>query len=95
MADPIIRITFPRTARVTATTDHGAMTGLGDDDHPQYHNDARGDARYPLKTNGTMTGATLTSVQTLSMLFPDGSVHRIVPVKSGSVYTLEVEQTAS
>jgi len=32
------------------TTDHGALTGLGDDDHPQYHNDARGDARYYTKT---------------------------------------------
>jgi hypothetical protein len=29
-------------------TDHGALTGLDDDDHPQYHNDARGDARYSL-----------------------------------------------
>src|SRR5574343_833693 len=29
-------------------TDHGALTGLGDDDHPQYHTDARGDARYSL-----------------------------------------------
>lgn len=27
-------------------TDHGALTGLSDDDHPQYHTDARGDARY-------------------------------------------------
>lgn len=27
-------------------TDHGTLTGLGDDDHSQYHNDARGDARY-------------------------------------------------
>ncbi len=27
-------------------TDHGALTGLTNDDHPQYHNDARGDARY-------------------------------------------------
>lgn len=27
-------------------TDHGALTGLGDDDHAQYHTDARGDARY-------------------------------------------------
>lgn len=27
-------------------TDHGALTGLGDDDHTQYHNNARGDARY-------------------------------------------------
>lgn len=28
------------------TTDHGLQQGLGDDDHPQYHTDARGDARY-------------------------------------------------
>ena len=27
-------------------TDHGALSGLGDDDHPQYLNTARGDARY-------------------------------------------------
>lgn len=27
-------------------TDHGALTGLGDDDHAQYHTDGRGDARY-------------------------------------------------
>lgn len=26
--------------------DHGGLTGLADDDHSQYHNDARGDARY-------------------------------------------------
>ena len=26
--------------------DHGGLTGLSDDDHPQYHNDVRGDARY-------------------------------------------------
>lgn len=33
-------------------TDHGALTGLGDDDHTQYHTDARGDARYwPLSTD--------------------------------------------
>jgi hypothetical protein len=30
--------------------DHGALTGLGDDDHTQYHNDTRGDARYYTKT---------------------------------------------
>lgn len=30
------------------SSDHGAMTGLGDDDHPQYLNNARGDARYAL-----------------------------------------------
>lgn len=31
---------------VGGVTDHGALTGLTDDDHPQYHNDTRGDARY-------------------------------------------------
>jgi hypothetical protein len=30
-------------------TDHGALSGLGDDDHPQYHNDSRGDTRYYTK----------------------------------------------
>lgn len=29
-----------------AAGDHGALSGLANDDHPQYHNDARGDARY-------------------------------------------------
>lgn len=28
------------------TMDHGALTGRADDDHLQYHNDERGDARY-------------------------------------------------
>lgn len=27
-------------------SDHGALAGLADDDHPQYHNNTRGDARY-------------------------------------------------
>lgn len=27
-------------------TDHGLLSGLADDDHAQYHNDTRGDARY-------------------------------------------------
>jgi lysophospholipase L1-like esterase len=31
---------------VGGVTDHGALTGLGDDDHPHYLNNARGDARY-------------------------------------------------
>ncbi len=35
----------------TVVTDHGALTGLADDDHTQYHNDARGDVRYPGKVN--------------------------------------------
>lgn len=42
-------------------TDHGALTGLSDDDHTQYHNDTRGDARYPLITAGAFTTAAPTS----------------------------------
>lgn len=34
----------------TVVTDHGVLTGLSDDDHSQYHNDTRGDARYFQKT---------------------------------------------
>jgi hypothetical protein len=33
--------------------DHGGLTGLLDDDHPQYHNDARGDARYFTQVQST------------------------------------------
>lgn len=32
-------------------TDHGALTGLADDDHTQYFNTTRGDARYSLTTH--------------------------------------------
>lgn len=30
----------------SGASDHGALTGLSDDDHAQYHTNARGDARY-------------------------------------------------
>lgn len=30
----------------SGTTDHGGLIGLADDDHTQYHNNARGDLRY-------------------------------------------------
>lgn len=37
-------------------SDHGALSGLADDDHAQYHNDARGDARYAAVAHVTDTG---------------------------------------
>jgi len=37
--------------------DHGALSGLGDDDHSQYHNDTRGDARYFFVKTATQTAA--------------------------------------
>lgn len=45
------------------TNDHGALTGLTDDDHPQYLNNARGDARYmQLASKPFPVGAIYTSV---------------------------------
>jgi hypothetical protein len=35
-----------RGSASSGDADHGALTGLADDDHAQYHNNARGDARY-------------------------------------------------
>ena len=47
-----VLVTYLQTffAALSHRHDHGAdLDGLGDDDHPQYHTDARGDARYAPK----------------------------------------------
>lgn len=44
---------------VTIPNDHGGLSGLGDDDHIQYHNDLRGDARYPRKYAGKTAAPTV------------------------------------
>ena len=38
----------------SGVTDHGLLTGLADDDHTQYHNNTRGDARYLQLSGGTV-----------------------------------------
>lgn len=43
-------------------TDHGALTGLADDDHPQYHNNARGDVRYMQLGSGVTAHSALTGL---------------------------------
>lgn len=48
----------------TPATDHGALAGLGDDDHPQYLTAGRGDSRYAKLVDlnlGGLTDVTLTS----------------------------------
>jgi hypothetical protein len=42
----IIEVCIQGPPGADGATDHGALTGLSDDDHSQYHTDARGDARY-------------------------------------------------
>jgi hypothetical protein len=43
-------------SEAAAGLDHGALTGLSGDDHLQYHNDARGDARYVNLTGDVLGG---------------------------------------
>jgi len=46
--------------------DHGLLSGLGDDDHTQYHTDARGDLRYRTQAElSASTGATLIGSSTI------------------------------
>jgi hypothetical protein len=47
MADKFLKVAGG--VLVEAEADHGNVAGLADDDHPQYHNNTRGDARYILK----------------------------------------------
>ena len=42
------------TTSGAGVSDHGALTGLSDDDHSQYHNDTRGDVRYYTKTQSDL-----------------------------------------
>ena len=42
---------LPVNAASGGVTDHGLLTGLSDDDHTQYLNQTRGDARYYIKAN--------------------------------------------
>lgn len=56
-----------------ADVDHGSLGGLSDDDHSQYHNDTRGDARYYTQTKLGSTslgeGASLIGVQDANSYF--------------------------
>jgi len=49
-------------------SDHGALTGLADDDHTQYFNQTRGDARYALASAMTTALAGKEPLQTLATL---------------------------
>lgn len=63
--DGVTKATTPNAiaALAAGTTDHGALTGLSDDDHAQYHTDARGDARYgrlPRVVTGSIASGAVT-----------------------------------
>ena len=47
-----LRVTPLRVAIAPAPSDHSLLTGLSDDDHPQYHTNARADVRYAALAHG-------------------------------------------
>lgn len=59
---------------VVAALQHDELGGLSDDDHPQYHNDARGDLRYqPLDADLTAIAALTTTAFGRALLALVGS----------------------
>ena len=52
------RITAAANGSAGGVTDHGALTGLGDDDHTQYHNDARADTWLGTKSTTNLAEGT-------------------------------------
>jgi hypothetical protein len=75
-------------------TDHGALTGLGDDDHSQYHTDARGDARYtPIDPTTLGVNATADTTNRLALSSPaslfnhEGAGHQIKVNKNAAADT--------
>lgn len=56
----------PTSGGVSGVTDHGGLTGLGDDDHPHYYTAARGDARWVRTTFQVNAGAGLVNGGALS-----------------------------
>ena len=44
--DPDLGEWVPQPSGTGGSSDHGSLTGLADDDHPQYLTEGRGDARY-------------------------------------------------
>lgn len=63
--------------------DHGALTGLGDDDHPQYLNQTRGDGRYS-RLGHTHPPTAWAEVTDKPTAFPP-SAHVHTPAEVGSV----------
>lgn len=99
----ILRNSLPSSV----VTDHGALTGLADDDHTQYHNDTRGDARYIRLGHGVTQAAC--SDETSAITTGQKVAFRVVGAKnlvgvraslttaqaSGSILTVDVRKNGT
>lgn len=82
------------TAGTGGTTDHGSLTGLGDDDHAQYYNQTRGDARYSQlghnhaaaeTTSGTFNIARIPTGTTSSTVSLGNHTHNASDISAGTL----------
>ena len=76
--------------RFGSTIDHGNLKGLGDDDHPQYLNVARGDARYYTKTEldgGVLDSRYYTESEVDSLL--DNKADKVSGATAGNLASLD------
>lgn len=75
------------------TTDHGALTGLADDDHSQYHTDARGDARYYTQSqiDTSMAGKSNTGHDHNSLYYTETEVDNLLGSKSDTTHNHDVD----
>jgi hypothetical protein len=67
----------------SGVTDHGALTGLTDDDHPQYATQARGDARYLQLANNLSDLTNAAAARTALDAAQTAHVHAAADVTSG------------
>lgn len=69
--------------------DHGSIGGLADDDHTQYHNDTRGDARYYTQTQLGSTsnaeGASLIGVEDASAYYTGTDIEAVLNELEGQI----------
>ncbi len=69
----------------SGVSDHGALTGLADDDHPQYLTEARADVRYAIQGSG---GSGVTDHGVLTGLGDDDHPHYYNQVRGDARYSL-------
>lgn len=68
-------------------TDHGALTGLTDDDHSQYYNQSRGDGRYAQKANNLSDLSNTATARTNLGAAATVHQHAAADISTGTVAT--------
>jgi hypothetical protein len=75
------------TGSGTGVTDHGDLTGLTDDDHPQYVNQSRGDTRYTQRANNLSDVTNTATARTNLGAAAATHVHAGADITTGTVAT--------